>query len=166
MFSTSVGRVVRSTCTACSQTSLLTARSTSTCLAAAASKPLSQRTHQRRQSSSKASIPPDGSRRSAPSTQQTSGSSGRVGKRKTKEATTLPTDNRNQPFSKQYPNLPRVDSTQHLHQSGISIQLGNRRVCANCCRHQRLIFLLSPPTNLDHSPCSSNIQPLFVLSNI
>ena len=114
MFSTSVGRVVRSTCSACSPPARLSARSSSACLAA------TNRSHQRRPSSSKASIPPDGSRRSTASDQQTSTSTSRVGRRKAKDTTSASpvTESRNQPFAKQYPNLPRVDSTQHLHPSG------------------------------------------------
>ena len=50
-------------------------------------------------------------------------SSGRVGRRKSKsDAGLVGLSNnrgRSQPFSKQYPNLPIVPSTQHLHPSGM-----------------------------------------------
>ncbi|KAF2424226.1 hypothetical protein EJ08DRAFT_737156 [Tothia fuscella] len=110
MFSSSIGRVVRSTCTTANSTASLTARGPSSTLAAI--KAVSQPSHQRRQSSSKTSIPPDGPKRAAPS-QQASSSTGRISRRKAKEPAVVP-NTRNQPFSKQYPHIPCVPSTAHL----------------------------------------------------
>lgn len=163
MFSTSVGRVVRSTCAACSQPTLLTARSI-----AAASKPLAQRSHQRRQSSSKASIPPDGARRSTPSTQQTSNSSARVGRRKSKHvsSTTAPVEKQNQTFAKQYPNLPRVESTSHLLPKGSSPLNHPCNPSSNESRCEHLFLLLPPPPHLGNTLRPSSGNPNLLLLHL
>jgi hypothetical protein len=168
MFSTSVGRVVRSSCTACSQPSLYIARLPTPCLAAASrSKPLIQRSHQRRHSSSKASIPPDGSKGSTPSAQPTS--SGRVGRRKSKDApsTAAPTDTTNQSFAKQYPNLPRVESTQHLHPKGNS---STPPLChfsiSDKSRSKHVHLLLPPSPHLRHPISAPSLDTQCLLLNL
>ncbi|KAF2397767.1 hypothetical protein EJ06DRAFT_532763 [Trichodelitschia bisporula] len=118
MFSISLGRAVRTVCSAPSPCSAVTRSPAVTFITLA--KPPQGHQRQRRNSSSKASsAPPDGSKRSTPSQQATSGS-GRLGRRKTKEAV-VPLDSMNLPFSKQYPNLPSVPSTQHVHPSDINV---------------------------------------------
>src|ERR1700712_305383 len=111
MFSCSLGRVVRTV-----PASTITARAPSAS-SITAIRPLTQctrqrqPTHQRRHSSSKTSIPPDGSKVVAPAQRATT--TGRTTRKKNKDAT-APADTQNQPFSKQFPHLPSVPSTQHL----------------------------------------------------
>lgn len=127
MFSTSIGRVARSSAASSCHNSLIArcpATAASTQLTAVSARQ-SDRSHQRRHSSSKASIPPDGNKRTPSKEREVAGaSSGRVGRRKSKsDAGLVGLSNnrgRSQPFSKQYPNLPIVPSTQHLHPSGMS----------------------------------------------
>ncbi|QDS75912.1 hypothetical protein FKW77_002742 [Venturia effusa] len=118
MFSCSLGRAVRTV-----PASAITARAAPSA-SITAIRPLTECTrqrqpgHQRRHSSSKTSIPPDGSKVVAP-TQRTT-SSGRTARKKSKDAT-APADTQNQPFSKQYPHLPSVPSTQHLHPQDVNL---------------------------------------------
>lgn len=118
MFSCSLGRAVRAV-PASTITSLAPSAASITAI-----RPLTQCTrhrqpsHQRRHSSSKTSIPPDGSKVVAPAQRATS--TGRATRKKNKDAT-APTDTQNQPFSKQYPHLPSVPSTQHLHPKGMMV---------------------------------------------
>lgn len=120
MFSCSLGRAVRTV-----PSSTITARAAPSA-SITAIRPLTQRArqrqpgHQRRHSSSKTSIPPDGSKVVAPAQRATS--TGRTTRKKSKDAT-APADIKNQPFSKQYPHLPSVPSTQHLHPQGMILEL-------------------------------------------
>jgi hypothetical protein len=123
MFSCSLGRAVRTV-----PASTIASR-TPSASSITAIRPLTQSTrqrqptHQRRYSSSKTSIPPDGSKVVAPAQRATT--AGRTTRKKNKDAA-APADTQNQPFSKQFPHLPSVPSTQHLHPKGTVLKL---RIC-------------------------------------
>jgi hypothetical protein len=192
MFSGSLGRVVlRSTCTAPSASPLSSVAISTRALSTSAGRPkavfegtrshlpqprplLQTAAHQRRYSSSKTSIPPDGSKRTAPS-QTASGTSGRISRRKSKEpALPADIDARNLPFSKQYPNLPSVPSTQHLRLEGMfgissssclkiyisaatgapvlrPIRVYKRCLLTMTYRHLRIFLLLPTPSRVRHA---------------
>jgi len=115
MFSPALGRVVRSTC-AISGTSVCTASRQATVNSiGAASQALSRRPHQRRHSSSKASIPPDGSNRSS-SPQQTPNTAS------TRSPEKKPAGRGGRKRATPSLNVPHVPPTDYLQQLGSSAQ--------------------------------------------
>lgn len=123
MFSCSLGRAVRTV-----PASAIAARAAPSASSITAIRPLAQCTrqhqpgHQRRHSSSKTSIPPDGSKVVAPA--QRAASTGRTTRKKSKDAM-APANIQNQPFSKQYPHIPSVPSTRHLRAEGTAPDLSS-----------------------------------------
>ncbi|TID18471.1 Saccharopine dehydrogenase [Venturia nashicola] len=122
MFSSSLGRAVRTV--PASAISARAARAAPSAPSITAFRPLTQCTrqrqsgHQRRHSSSKTSIPPDGSKVVAPAQRATS--TGRTTRKKSKDAT-APRNDQNQPFSIQYPHIPSVPSTKHLRPQDVTL---------------------------------------------
>lgn len=115
MFSPALGRVVRSTC-AISGTSVCTASRPATVNSiGAASQALSRRSHQRRHSSSKASIPPDGSNGSS-SPQQTPNTAS------TRSPEKKPAGRGGRKRATPSLNVPHVPPTDYLQQLGSSVQ--------------------------------------------
>ncbi|KAE9980455.1 hypothetical protein EG327_006557 [Venturia inaequalis] len=119
MFSCSLGRAVRTV-----PASAIAARAAPSASSITAIRPLTQCTrqhqpgHQRRHSSSKTSVPPDGSKVVAPA--QRAASTGRTTRKKSKDAM-APANIQNQPFSKQYPHIPSVPSTRHLRAEDVNL---------------------------------------------
>lgn len=151
MLGTSITRVARSGYTPSSARAHLTA----------ASYPFpwcSLSDHQRRHSSSKASIPPNGASRgraaAAPAQQTSTSSTGRVSRRKTKVAV----------IESRFARLPSVPSTEHLNEAGMYSIVGtdlarfNGRISTNLpLTIQMSVSPLSSPSGTAQSPSQQPI---------
>ncbi|OCK75526.1 hypothetical protein K432DRAFT_361928 [Lepidopterella palustris CBS 459.81] len=114
MFSPALGRAIRSTCTI-SGTAICTAnRPAAVTSIGAASQSLSRRPHQRRHSSSKASVPPNGSNGSSSPHQTSSTALGRSPEKK-------PAGRGGRKRAVSSLNVPHVPPTDHLDKSDVNI---------------------------------------------